>query len=237
MKGLYAIYLKELYSFFVSWMGWILLIAFLGFMGFFFFSNLLVNQLADLRGFFGYVPIFFLVFGPAVSMRLVADEKKVGSLEILLTLPVQDWQVIVGKYLAAVSYIVVSLLLTFTMPLTVVILGATDLGPVWSGYFGSFLLGSACVAIGLFASSLVKDQVLAFIIGAILSLVFVLMGIPSLTSYFGEKASYYMNEFSLLTHFNSMGRGIIDTRDVFYFLSVIVVFLLLSVVKLESRKW
>jgi ABC-2 type transport system permease protein len=237
MKGLLAIYRKEFASYFTSWMGWIVLAAFLGFMGFFFFKTMLEDKLADMRGFFSWLPMIFLFFGPAVAMKLIAEEKKIGAFEILLTLPLSDWQVVLGKYLAAVSYIGVALLCTWPMPITVHLVGAVDMGAVWSGYIGSFLLGAAFVAIGLFASSLVKDQVLAFILGLLLSFLLFIAGVPHISSYFPEWLVFYLNKVSLLYHFNSLGRGVVDTRDVAYFAGTIMFFLFSSIVSLESRKW
>ncbi len=144
---------------------------------------------------------------------------------------------VLGKYLAAVGYIFIALLCTWPMPLTVHMVGAVDLGAIWSGYAGAFLLGAAFIAIGIFASSLVKDQVLAFILGLLISFILFIVGVPDISAYFPDAVVFYLNKISLIYHFNSLGKGIIDTRDVAYFLSVIVFFLFASTAKLGSRKW
>ena len=237
MSGLIAVYRKETKYYFTSWMGYIIILAFLVFMGFFFFNGVLSSQYADMRTFFNLLPFVFLFFGPAVAMRLIAEEKKLGSIEILLTLPIRDWEVILGKFLAACTYILFALACTWPMPLTIKMLGANDLGPIWSGYFGAFLLGSSFVAVGMFASSIVKDQVLAFILGVLFSFFLFIMGESFVNSYFPEAISFVLRKVSLGYHFAAMSRGVVDTRDVLYFLGMIVLFIHLSVVMLVSRKW
>lgn len=237
MNGLLAVYRKEVKYYFSSWMGYIIVLAFLVFMGFFFFNGVLSGGYADMRSFFGLLPFVFLFFGPAVAMRLVAEEKKLGSLEILLTLPIRDWEVIVGKFLAACTYLLFALLCTWPMPVTISYLGANDLGPIWSGYFGAYLLGCSFVAVGLFASSIVKDQVLAFILGVVFAFFLFVMGESFVNSYFPEGISFVLRKVSLGYHFSAMSRGVVDTRDLLYFLSMIVLFVYLSITMLMSRKW
>ncbi|MFA4986424.1 MAG: ABC transporter permease [Candidatus Brocadiia bacterium] len=237
MKGMRAIYRRELAYYFSSWMGYIILAAFVIFMGFITYNAVLESKSADMRLFFRMIPFVFLFFGPAIAMRLVAEERKLGSLEILLTLPVSDWEVIFGKFLAAATYLLVMLGLTFPLPVTLMFLGNSEFGPIITGYCGCLLLGSAFVSIGLLASAIVKDQVLAFIIGLVISCFFLLMGEAFINSYFPEGIGYYLARLSLGVHFSSMGRGMVDTRDLVYFLGLIGFFLYTSVLALDSRKW
>ncbi len=237
MKGFKAVFKREIANYFSSWMGYIVVGAFLVFMGFFFFNGLLETNIADMRSFFKVLPFVFLFFGPAVAMRLIAEEKKLGSLEILLTLPIRDWEVVLGKFAAAAVFLLFTLFCTWPMPATAIYLGATDPGPFWSGYFGAFFLGCSFISIGLFASSIVKDQVLAFIVGLGISFFIFVMGEPFVSSYFPEWLSWFMMKASLGYHFTAMGRGVVDTRDVVYFLCLIGFFLYLSTMSLTARKW
>jgi ABC-2 type transport system permease protein len=190
-----------------------------------------------MRGYFTLLPWIFLFFIPAVTMRLWAEEKKLGTIEVLMTLPVNDYEVIIGKYLAAYLFLALTILLSISLPITLVILGGTDLGPIIGGYLGALLMGGAYLAIGLFASSLSENQIVAFILGIafcfglfIIGENFVLMAIPA---RFAALFSY----LGLGTHFESIGRGVIDTRDIIYYLSVIGFFIFLNIRSLESRKW
>ena len=218
-------------------MGYIILAAFLLFMGFIFFNSMLTGGFADMRSFFGLLPYIFLFLGPAIAMRLIAEERKMGSIEILLTLPVRDRDVILGKFLAASTYLLIALLFTWPMPVTVQILGADDLGAIWSGYIGGFLLGCSFISVGLFASSIVKDQVLAFIIGIGIAFLLIFMGESFINAYLPEWLAFVLRKGSLGYHFSALGRGVVDSRDIIYFICVTAIFLYLSISALLARKW
>lgn len=237
MRNIIAIFKKEFRAYFDSPIAYIFITAFLiSSMWIFFRGFFLIGQ-AIMRGYFSLLPWLFLFFVPAITMRLWAEEKKVGTIEVLMTLPVKDHEVIFGKYLAAFLFLGLTILLSVTLPITLIILGQPDLGPIIGGYLGALLMGGAYLAIGLFASSLSENQIVAFILGIVFCFClfiigenFVLMAIPSrLASIF----SY----LGLGHHFESIGRGIIDTRNIIYYLSVIGFFLFLNIRSLESRRW
>lgn len=237
MRNILALFKKEFRAYFDSPIAYIFITAFLiSSMWIFFRGFFLVGQTV-MRGYFSLLPWLFLFFVPAITMRLWAEEKKIGTLEVLMTLPVKDYEVILGKYLAAYLFLSLTILLSITLPITLALLGGPDLGPIIGGYLGALLMGGAYLAIGLFSSSLTENQIIAFILGIffcfclfIIGENFVLMALPS-------KLASFFSYLGLGYHFQSIGRGIIDTRDFIYYLSVIGFFLFLNIRSLESRKW
>jgi ABC-2 type transport system permease protein len=223
MKKIWIIAKRELRSFFDSLMGYILIVLFLGFCGFFtwIFGNdiFMVNQ-ASLQAFFSIAFWVLFFFIPAVTMGLLADERKSGTIELLVTKPVSDWQIIAGKFLAALLLILISLLFTIPYYISVASIGKIDHGAVWMGYLGLLLMSASYISIGLFASSITNNQIVAFLlalfIGIFFHLIFGLVG-GSSTGWLGGILRY----LSLSTHYESMARGVIDSKDVFYFLSII----------------
>jgi ABC-2 type transport system permease protein len=234
MENILCIFRREFRSYFDSPVAYIVLMFFLLIAGYFFTSNLfLVNQ-ADLRTIFGIIPILFIFFVPAISMRLLAEEKKSGTIELLFTYPIRDAEIVVGKYLAALGLIAVLLIFTFLYPLTVSTLGNLDAGQVISGYIGLFLMGAAYLAIGIFASSITENQIVAFMVAWAISVFFfildkILFFVPtSLANIFEYLAIEY--------HFQNVARGVIDSRNLIYFFSMIFVGLLLASHALSRRK-
>ena len=226
MTNITAILKKEFRSYFNSPIAYIFITFFLGISAwwFFFFSGFfLVNQ-AEMRSFFGLMPWIFLFFIPAVTMKLWAEEKKLGTVEILMTLPLRDYEVVIGKYLASFALLTVTVLLSLVLPLSVIYLGDPDGGVLIGGYLGLLLMGGAYLAIGLFASTLTENQIIAFILGVIICFILLIIGwrFPTF-SYLG-----------LGTHYNSLLRGVIDSRDIVYYLSVIGFFLYLSTLSVEN---
>ncbi|MBI2894651.1 MAG: ABC transporter permease subunit [Deltaproteobacteria bacterium] len=211
--------------------GVLLLVGFL----FFFFRPFFVVGKASCRELFTFIGMTFLFFAPAVTMRLLAEERKTGTLEILITMPVRDAEVILGKFLAAVGLLCVMLLLTLPFPITIAQLGDLDMGPVLGGYAGLLLEGSAFLALGMLASSLTEHQIVAFFLALLMGLVFFMLdwALPYLPGGMTSVVEY----LSFGYHFEGITRGVIDSRDVVYFLSVIAVALALSFRQLESRKW
>ncbi|KPL01035.1 MAG: ABC transporter [candidate division Zixibacteria bacterium SM23_73_3] len=226
---------KELRSFFDSPIAYIVITTFLLISGWFFFSDLfLVNQ-ASLRNLFDIIPFIFMFFVPAVTMRLISEEKRSGTIEILLTLPVKDYEIILGKFLAGLILIVVAVLLTLVYTFTLSGLGDLDFGSVVAGYIGLIFLGATYLSVGVFTSSFTQNQIVAFItsfaiIFALYMLNKVLMFVPNFLASFFE----YL---SVDYHFSNISRGVIDSRDVIYYLSLVFFFLFLAVRALESRKW
>jgi len=223
MKKIWIIAKRELRSFFDSLMGYILIVLFLGFCGFFtwIFGNdiFIVNQ-ASLQSFFSIAFWTLFFFIPAVTMGLLADERKSGTIELLVTKPVSDWQIIAGKFMAAFMLICISLLFTLPYYISVANIGKIDHGAVWMGYLGLLFMSASYISIGLFASSVTNNQIVAFLmalfIGIFFHLIFGLVG-GSSTGWVGGILRY----LSLSTHYESMARGVIDSKDVFYFLSII----------------
>ena len=237
MRNIIAIFKREFRAYFDSPIAYIFITAFLVISMWIFFKGFFLIGQVMMRGYFSLLPWLFLFFVPAVTMRLWAEEKKLGTLEVLMTLPVKDYEVILGKYLAAYLFLGLTILLSITLPITLAILGEPDLGPIIGGYVGAMFMGGAYLAIGLFASSLSENQIVAFILGIafcfalfIIGENFVLLAVPS-------RLAALLSQLGLGSHFESIGRGVIDTRDIIYYLSVIGFFLFLNIRSLESRKW
>lgn len=226
---------KELRSFFDSPIAYIVITIFLLITGWFFFSDLfLVNQ-ASLRNLFGIVPFIFMFFVPAVTMRLISEEKRSGTIEVLLTLPVKDYQIILGKFLAGLILIFAAVILTFVYTLTLSGLGNLDFGSVVAGYIGLVFLGGAYLSIGVFTSSLTQNQIVAFITSFVI--IFALFMLDKALIFMPGFLVSFFEYLSVDYHFSNIARGVIDSRDVIYYLSIIFLFLFLAVRALESRKW
>lgn len=241
MANIYRIFKKEFGAYLNAPSAYIFLIIFLvlGSGLFFFLGSFFKSQQASMGGFFQFVPWLFLFFVPAIAMRVWAEEKKTGTEELLMTMPVRDYEVVVGKYVAALLLIVLALALTFPIPLVVRHFAdqntPVDWGPVWCGYLGSLLLGAGVLAIGTWASSLTQNQIIAFIIACTVSFVLILMGFPTVMA--DLPGAEFLSRFSLYGHFISMYRGVLDLADIVYYLSVIVFFLFMNIRSVESRKW
>lgn len=227
---------KELKSFFNSPVAYVILTLFLLIAGWFFSASLfLVNQ-ADIRDTFNVViPLTYLFFIPAITMRLIAEEKKSGTLELLVTLPVRDSEIVLGKFFASLLLLGSALLLTFAYPLTLAMLGDPDGGAVLGGYIGLLLMGAGYLSIGVFTSGLTQNQIVAFITGFVL--IFLFFMLDKVVIFFPGPVASTLEYLSMTYHQNNIARGIIDTRDVIYFVSVITVFLFMAVRTLESRRW
>jgi ABC-2 type transport system permease protein len=226
---------KELKSYFDSPIAYIIITIFLLISGWFFFSDLfLVNQ-ATLRNLFGIIPFIFMFFIPAITMRLLSEEKKSGTIEILLTLPVKDRQIILGKFLAGMILISVAVILTLVYAFTLSGLGSLDFGPVVTGYLGLILLGATYLSIGIFTSSLTQNQIVAFILSFLI--IFVLYMLDNVLIFVPGFLAPVLEYLSVNYHFSNISRGVIDSRDVIYYLSLVFFFLFLAVRVLSSRKW
>ncbi len=190
---------------------------------------------ATLRPLFEWSIFLFAVFLPAISMRLLAEERKMGTLEVLMTLPVSEWEVVLGKWLGSVGFLAVALALTLAYPILVAALGKPDPGPLVGGYFGVLLVGASYLAVGLLASSWTNSQITAFIVAiAVCSALTFVDRIPEVLGLHAVEAFQVM---SFNHHFRSIARGVLDTRDLIFFASVIVGALTLAGYSLESRKW
>ena len=189
-----------------------------------------------MRGFFGLMPWIFLFFIPAVTMKLWAEEKKIGTIEILMTLPIRDYEVVIGKFLACLALLAVTILLTLVIPFSVMYLGNPDVGTLITGYIGLLLMGAAYIAIGFFASTLTENQIVAFIIGIVICLTLLLIGEDIVLFNTPNWLFPIFSYLGLGAHYSSILRGVLDSRDIIYYLSVIGFFLYLSTLAVESRK-
>jgi ABC-2 type transport system permease protein len=237
---------KEVNAFLNSLIGYIVLVVFLLVNGLFMWVfpldfNVLEYGYANIDGLFLLAPFVFLFLIPAITMRSFADEKKSGTIELLLTRPITDFQIILAKYLAGVVLVVLALLPTLIYFYSAYQLGYPkgniDMGGTWGSFIGLLFLGSSFVAIGLFASSLTDNQIISFIIGAVLC-AFTYIGFELIygLSLFGS-IDLFIKTLGINAHYAAMSRGMIDTRDVVYFLSLIGLLLLFTKLSLESRKW
>ncbi|MFH0991323.1 MAG: ABC transporter permease subunit [bacterium] len=230
-----AIFQREIRSYFNSAMAYVVIVVFLGIIGWFHTSNLFLANVASLRLMFELVPAILLFVAPAITMRLLSEEKKSGTIELLTTKPLHDVEIVFGKFLAAWALIGIAMALTLVYYGTIAFIGSIDNGPVIGGYFGLMLMAGVYIAIGLFASSLTDNQVVAFIVGFVF--VFILFMLDKILIYVPEALTSTIEFLGIDFHFSNIARGVIDTRDVIYFLSMIGVMLYLSVVSLERRKW
>lgn len=218
MRQVTHIFRKEFSTYFLSPIAYIVISIFLLVTGWFFFTTFFILNQADLRNFFNMLPVIFSFVIPAVTMRLFSEELNVGSYETLLTLPVTYLDVVLGKFLAAVAFVAAMLLPTGLYAVTVAFLGQLDWGPVVGGYIGALLLGGAFSAVGLFASSLTRNQIIAFIIGV--AICFSLTLIDRMLFFLPRGMLGFLGYLGAAHHFQNIAKGIIDSRDILYFLSI-----------------
>jgi ABC-2 type transport system permease protein len=231
---------KEFKAYFLSPIAYVFITVYLVVTNFLFFQGFFLMNQADMRGYFSLLPWIFLFFVPAITMRIWAEEKKMKTLELLLTWPVRDLDVVIGKFLASFFFLAIAILLSITVPITIAILGKPDFGPIIGGYLGALLMGGAYLAIGLWISSLTENQIVAFIVGVVITFAMFIIGNQFVTMVLSGWASFLVpifNYMGLGNHFDSIGRGVVDSRDIIYYLLVIGFFLFLNVRSIESRKW
>ncbi|MCX8122882.1 MAG: ABC transporter permease subunit [Spirochaetes bacterium] len=234
MKGAKLIAKKELSGYFSTPIGYIVISVFLVIAGFLFFSTFFLYGQAELRAYFELLPLLFAFVIPAVTMRLFAEERNTGSFEMLMTLPLSTVQVVIGKIMAATLFAAVMISPTLVYAISVAFVGSLDIGPVIGGYVGAVLLAAAYASIGVFASSMTKNQIVAFIIGfaicIVLSLItkFLYFISPKLVSLFEYISADY--------HFQNIARGVVDSRNIIYFASVIVLSSMASIYQLEVKR-
>ena len=233
MRQAIPIFKKEFKSYFVSPIAYIVIAIFLLVTGWFFFATFFLVGQANLRNFFSLLPIIFSFVIPAITMRLVSEELNIGSYEILLTMPVTLTDVVLGKFLAAVAFVIAMLVPTFTYPVTVTALGQLDWGPVAGGYIGAVLLGAAFSAIGLLASALTRNQIIAFIVG--LAVCFILTLIDKMLFFLPRSMLGVLTYLGADYHFQNISKGIIDSRDIIYFLSVCFISLYAAYLALRGK--
>jgi ABC-2 type transport system permease protein len=230
-----TIFQKELRSYFNSAIAYVVIVVFFVLMGWFYASNIFLINIATLRNMFEFAGIVFLFVIPAMTMRLLAEERKSGTIEILSTKPLHDIEIVLGKFLASWAFVGITMLPTLIYYFIIVFLGDIDHGPVIGGYIGLILMTGVYVAVGLLASSLTDNQIVAFMLGLFFCIV--LFFVDKMLIVMPEFATGILQFLSVDFHFSNIARGVIDTRDVVYFLSVLGFSLYLSVVSLERRKW
>jgi ABC-2 type transport system permease protein len=227
------IFKKEFRTYFVSPIAYIVISIFLIVTGWFFFSTFFLFNQANLRNFFSLLPVVFAFVVPAVTMRLFSEELNVGSYEILLTMPVTYREVVLGKFLASVAFVTAMLLPTLAYPVTITFLGDLDWGPVAGGYVGAILLGASFSAVGLFASSLTRNQIVAFIVGV--AICFALVLIDKILFFLPSSLVGVLEYLGADYHFENISKGILDSRDIIYFLSLIFISLYATHLAMEEK--
>lgn len=233
---------RELSGYFSTPVAWVFIVIFLVMAGVFTFhiGQFYERGISDLDPFFSFHAWLYLFLVPAIAMRLWAEERRSGTIELLLTLPLTAWQAVLGKFLAAWFFVGLALLLTFPVWLTVNYLGNPDNGVIAAGYIGSWLMAGGFLAIGSCMSALTRNQVVAFILSVVVCFGFLLSGLPMVMDLFSGWAPQALMdviaEFSFLAHFSTISRGVIDLRDLVYFGLVIVFWLLANTIVLELRK-
>lgn len=234
MNRILNIFKKEFKGYFISPIAYIVISIFLILTGWFFFSTFFLYGQAEMRGFFSLLPIIFSFIIPAVTMRLFSEEFNTGSYELILTMPVSSLDIIIGKFMAAAAFAVIMLLPTFFYAVFISFIGDLDWGPVIGGYIGAILLGASFSAIGLFASSLTRNQIIAFITG--MSLCFLLTLIDKMLFFLPEAALGVFQYLGADFHFQNISKGIIDSRDILYFISVCFVMLYSTNLAIQEKK-
>ncbi len=242
MRKVWPVFRREFAAYFATPLAYVFIVIFLVAMGTFTFyvGHFYDNGIADLSVFFAYHPWLYLFLIPAISMRLWAEERRTGTMELLLTLPVPLWATVIGKYLAAWLFAGVALALTFPIWITVNFLGHPDNGVILAGYVGSFLVAGGYLSIGACISATTSNQVIAFVVSLFVSFLFTVSGAPLVLDFFESWAPLPLvntiSSFSFLTHFASISAGVIDLRDVVFFVSLIVLFLGANVVVVDLKR-
>lgn len=235
MRNIWAIFKRELRAYFDSPTAYVVIIVFLLITGWFFTTNFFLVAQADMRVAFGIIPFVFIFITPAITMRLISEERKAGTIELLVTMPITDAEVIVGKYLAALALLISMLIPTIVYTVIVAILGDIDMGPVIGGYMGLVLMGAGYLAIGTFGSSMTENQVVAYITSWLMVFAFFLMDkmLFILPNWLVTPVEYLSIEY----HFQNISRGVIDSRDLIYYLSLVILTLMLASRSLAARRW
>jgi gliding motility-associated transport system permease protein len=242
MNTITVIATRELRGYFATPLAYVFIVIFLALMGVFTFylGGFYERGQADLAPFFGFHPWLYLILVPAISMRLWSEERKSGSIELLMTLPVTMIEAVLGKFLAAWAFTGVALALTFPIWITVNYLGEPDNGVIFTAYVGSLLMAGAFLAIGACISAANRNQVVAFIITIVICFIFLLSGFPLVLDFFSgwvpQAVVDAIASLSFLTHFNALSKGVLDLRDVVYFLLVIAAWLYANTIVLDMKK-
>ena len=229
------IFQKELRSFFNSPVAYIVIVVFLVILGWFFTSNLFIANISSMRTVFEMTPFLLLFFAPAITMRLISEEKKSGTLELLITKPVHEYEIITGKFLAAWVLYFFTLLPTLVYYISISIIGKLDIGPVIGGYLGLMFVGAVFLAVSVFGSSITENQVVAFIVSFLI--VFGLFMLDKVLFYLPSTVASFLEYLSVDYHFSNIAKGVIDSRDLIYYASAVGLSLMMGTVVLQKRRW
>jgi ABC-type transport system involved in multi-copper enzyme maturation permease subunit len=241
MRNIGVIFRREFASYFNSPIAYIFIIVFLLLTGLLYMLNFFLVGQADMRGYFGSLPLLLTFFIPAVSMRLWAEDRRQGTFELLMTLPMQPHEVMLGKYLAAFVFFAVTLAGSLPIPIMLNVLGNPDNGTVVSGYLGALLMGGLYLSVGIFTSGLMRDQISAFILGVMACVIMWLLGQTFVAAVFDGwidgLGSLLQQYLGMTSHFDPMLRGVVALGDLIYFLALSALFLVLNALWLEGRKY
>ena len=242
LASMLAVYRRELLSYLTTPTAYVFVAVFLFSIGLFTFQigNFFEARSADLAVFFGFHPWIFMIFLPAIAMRLWAEESRSGAIELLLTLPAPTWSLVLGKFLAAWTVAAAALLLTVPLWITVNVLGSPDNAAIFTGYIASLLMAGAYIAIGSAMSALTQTQIVAFVLAVLISFLMTALGLPLVMDFFsgviGGALAEAITRFSLLYHFDAAQRGVLEFRSVFYFASVIALALGFTALAVDARR-
>lgn len=241
MNSFWAVFKRELKSYFTTPLAYVFLVIFLFFSGYLTFKQgFFVARQADMSRFFTNLPLLYVFMVPSTAMRLWAEERKSGSIELLLTLPITITQAVLGKFFAAWFFLTIALALTFPMVVTVTYLGDPDVGLIFTGYLGSFLMAGGFLAIGCFFSAVSKNQVISFVLSVVACAVLVFAGMPTtmnyLSTFLPAGLTSAIESMSFQAHFESIQRGVVEFKDIAYFLLLIVGWVAACTIVLEERK-
>jgi ABC-2 type transport system permease protein len=235
VRNVWAVATRELRGYFLSPLAYVVIALFLALSGYLFALILANGREASLRGLIQNVSVLYLFIVPAISMRLLAEEQRTGTVELLLTNPVQEWEIVTGKFLASIMLVLVMLALTLVFPLFLFIFGNPDRGPMITGYVGIFLQAAAFLSIGLWASSLTQNQIVAAIVAFALLLVLWLS--DNLGQFLGGTIGSIVSYTSVINRFQSFPQGVIQSNDVVYYLTLVLAGIVLSTLSLQSRRY
>ncbi|MBM3269317.1 MAG: ABC transporter permease subunit [Candidatus Sericytochromatia bacterium] len=236
MSKVTAIAMRELRSYFVSPLAYVVAAMFMLGVGFLFFAIVLSTREASLRPLFQNIAVVFLLLVPALTMRLLAEERKTGTIELLMTSPITDASIVWGKFLASMGFLAFLLALTGVFPLALVMVGGKpEWAPIGTGYLAVFLMGASFMAIGLMASSFTNNQIVAALVAFVISLIIWLL--PAVGSVFGSPISEAFQYMSIISHLENMARGVVDSSDIIYYVSVIGTALLITVKSVNVYHW
>jgi ABC-2 type transport system permease protein len=225
---------KELNSYFNSLIAYVVIVVFLLVCGYFYSAPIFVINKPIIRHFVTLLPLLYLFFIPAITMRLFAEEIHSGTIEILFTQPIKDYEILLGKYFSAVCFITIIILCTLFYPISLLLIGKLDIGQTIAAYIGLILLGSSFAAVGVFSSALTKNQIVAFIISFVICFIFFILG--KITTFIPSFISSVADYVGIDRHFENIARGVIDTRDIIYYFSIIIFFLYSTLYVLKTRR-